>query len=604
MRTAVKRLYEFGPFRLDTYRGVLLREGEIVDVTPKVVDLLQVLVENNGQIVPREELLSEVWPDAVVDEANINRTVSMLRRALAEAGIDCVETIPKRGYRFTGEVREIDPGTVTVDRVTRAEVTIKEESESRWLWILGVVALVVTLAVGAIYQFSRRTATAPTYPLRLTNNRASDDLPSWSPDGSRIAFTSNREGKSAIYVMHRDGSGVKRLTQSADDSGAKWSPDGSRMAFTSRRDGNDEIYVMNADGTDQRNLTPGDGIDGFSPVWSPDGSRIAFCSLRDGKKHLFMIDPNGSNQIRMTSGAANDFWPAWSPDGEQLVFESDRDGNSEIYVINVDEVTRLTDDVADDVDPAWSPSGSAIAFASRRNGDFEIYVMNADGSSLRRLTQAHGDDIDPAWSHDGRRIAFTSSRDGRKQIYVMNADGSGAHRLTNVSEGGSLPSWSPDGRTIAFTRNADLYVMQSDGTGSHQLTHTSESSGASWSPDGKQIVFRSNRDAHFQLFVVDAAGKETRKLTQDPPGYVGPPWHDSSEPSWSPDGKKIAFRKVVDDLGNNMKIFIMDADSTHPRRITHNPAVDRNPTWSPDGRRIAFQSNRSGNFDMYVVNVR
>src|SRR5438093_3941975 len=123
MRTAVKRLYEFGPFRLDTYRGVLLREGEIVDVTPKVVDLLQVLVENNGQIVPREELLSEVWPDAVVDEANINRTVSMLRRALEDAGIDCIETVPKRGYRFTGEVREIDPDTLTLERVTRARVT-------------------------------------------------------------------------------------------------------------------------------------------------------------------------------------------------------------------------------------------------------------------------------------------------------------------------------------------------------------------------------------------------------------------------------------------------------------------------------------------------
>src|SRR5437867_2127924 len=236
MRTAVKRLYEFGPFRLDTYRGVLLREGEVVDVTPKVVDLLQVLVENNGQIVPREELLSEVWPDAVVDEANINRTISMLRRALGEAGVDCIETIPKRGYRFTGEVREIDPGTVTVDRVTRAEVTIKEESESRWPWVLGVVALAVVLAVGAIYRLSRKTPTERAYPIRLTNNPGNDRLPSCSPDGTRIAFTSNRDGKDEIYVIQADGSNVKRLTfNSSDDWGAVWSPDGSKLAFMSRR---------------------------------------------------------------------------------------------------------------------------------------------------------------------------------------------------------------------------------------------------------------------------------------------------------------------------------------------------------------------------------
>jgi len=353
MRTAVKRLYEFGPFRLDTYRGVLLREGEIVDVTPKVVDLLQVLVENNGQIVPREELLSVVWPDTVVDEANINRTISMLRRALGEAGVDCIETIPKRGYRFTGEVREIDPGTVTVDRVTRAEVTIKEESESRWLWILGVVALVVTLAVGAIYQFSRRTATAPTYPLRLTNNRASDDLPSWSPDGSRIAFTSNREGKSAIYVMHRDGSGVKRLTQSADDSGAKWSPDGSRMAFTSRRDGNDEIYVMNADGTNAVNVTNHPAADD-GPAWSPDGTKIAFYSDRDGSDFaIYVMNANGSGVVRLTSTTVHHELPAWSPDGQYIAFDSDAD----IYVMEADGtgLRRLTSGNAQDFMPRWQP---------------------------------------------------------------------------------------------------------------------------------------------------------------------------------------------------------------------------------------------------------
>jgi Tol biopolymer transport system component/DNA-binding winged helix-turn-helix (wHTH) protein len=692
---AVKRLYEFGPFRLDTYRGVLLREGEIVDVTPKVVDLLQVLIENNRQIVPREDLLSEVWPDTVVDEANINRTVSMLRRALAEAVIeDCIETIPKRGYRFTAEVREIEPGTVTVERVTRAEVTIKEESESRWPWVLGIVSLVIVLAVVAIYRFSRRTPAESAYPLRLTNNRASDDLPTWSPDGSRIAFTSNREGKNEIYVMRADGSDVKRLTfASSDDSGATWSPDGSKLAFTSNRDGNAEIYVMNSDGSNQKRLTTDGARDvhpvwspdgsqlvfasnrnnsnpynfdvyvmnadgsnptrltddpefdadpvwspdgkhiaftsarkgqfeifvmdadgsnqrslttGASPAWSPDGSRIAFASRRGGRTHIYIIDPDGSNEIQLTFGAANETWPSWSPDG-QIVFESDRDGNTEIYVIKVDELTRLTEDVADDIQPAWSPDGKRIAFASRRDGDFEIYSMDSDGQNQRRLTRTAEDDMQPVWSPDGRRIAFTSERDGRKQIYVMNADGSGARRLTNDSMGCAFPAWSHDGRKLACScygaHGGSIDVMNADGSGRIRLTDKPDSIEPSWSADGTKIAFASNHDVHYQLFAIDVSGKQTMKLTPDPPGYVGPPWHDSSEPAWSPDGKHIAFRKVIDDLGANMKIFVMNADGSHVVRVTHNPAIDRNPAWSPDGKKIAFQSNRRGNFDIYVVNV-
>ena len=135
MRTATKHLYEFGPFRLDTYRRVLLRDGQIVALTPKVLDLLTVLVENSGHVVPKDELLSEVWPDTVVDEGNINRNISTLRRALPDVGADYIETVPKRGYRFAGEVREVD-ASVVLERVTRARVTIEEESDRRAVWPL------------------------------------------------------------------------------------------------------------------------------------------------------------------------------------------------------------------------------------------------------------------------------------------------------------------------------------------------------------------------------------------------------------------------------------------------------------------------------------
>ena len=145
--------------------------------------------------------------------------------------------------------------------------------------------------------------------------------------------------------------------------------------------------------------------------------------------------------------------------------------------------------------------------------------------------------------------------------------------------------------------------MNSDGTGRVRLTEKLGGTEPMWSADGTRILFASNRERHYQLFMIDLRTRQTTKLTHDPIGYVGPPWHDSAEGSWSPDGKRIAFRKVVDDLAVNMKIFVMDADGKHAVRLTHTPAIDRNPVWSPDGKKIAFQSNRGGNYDIYVLPV-
>ena len=311
--------------------------------------------------------------------------------------------------------------------------------------------------------------------------------------------------------------------------------------------------------------------------------------------------------------------PAWSPDGRTIVFVSWRDGNGEVYAMDADGSgpRNLTQNPAKDVRPAWSPDGRSIAFVRSRDRhqrmqpgrrtppeQSDIYVMNADGSRKRNLTRDRANDDLPTWSPDGRRIAFLHGRGrGRGQLYVVNADGSGLRNLGRIAGPAlfySHPVWSPDGRTIYFGR----YLISTDGSGARKLPYIPLI--AVWSPDGRQIAFVGNRatglpgpgarfKADSEIYVMNADGSGTRRLTHNL-GYDG-------APAWSPDGRKIAFQSKRR-VGGNSEVYVMNADGSGKRNLTRNPAQDGSPSWSPDGRRIAFVSNRDGRrLEAHVMNA-
>ena len=259
-----------------------------------------------------------------------------------------------------------------------------------------------------------------------------------------------------------------------------------------------------------------------------------------------------------------------------------------------------------------------IAFASNRDGNAEIYVMDNDGGNQQNLTNDPHADASPSWSPDGKQITFVSRRDGHVidgfptyEIYVMDNDGGNQQNLTNDSHDDWYPSWAPDGEQIAFVSrrdgNFEIYVMDNDGSNQQNLTNTPfDDRDPSWSPDGKRIVFSARRPGHFEnelaitdeIYVMDNDGGNEQRLTKNRRND----WY----PSWSPDGKRIAFSADRKGDLENFEIYVMDADGDNPQRLTENRVHDKEPSWSPDGERIAFWSYRTGDFqsaEIYVMDA-
>jgi len=260
--------------------------------------------------------------------------------------------------------------------------------------------------------------------INLSNNIAFDAYPSTSPDGSKVAFISNRDGNYELYIMDIDGKNQRRLTHnSVVEKSPSWAPDGNSIVFVSEREGDNDIYKIDLRSLEIQKVFSSS----YDPKWSPDGSMIAFSSLNFGEgtsADIYIKDIYQNKPIKLTDTPSFDTQPSWSPDGKKIAFISDRDDNWEVYSMNVDGTyqTNLSKNPAEEASPCWSYDGNKIVFVSTRDGNYEIYIMNADGTNPERLTNNPAKDLWPSWMPDDSGIVFYSNRDGNGEIYLMELE--------------------------------------------------------------------------------------------------------------------------------------------------------------------------------------
>ena len=651
------RTCEFGDVYVDFSRMSVKRSGVPIDLEPKVFDVLRFLIVRRDRLVTKEELLDNVWAGTFVAPNALTRAIAQLRKALGDdAGQPrYIETVSKRGYRFVAAV-VIDGGSGT--EVVAAATPAPPGRQLSRLAITGLAATVIVV-VGLTAWFVRRTSprgglAGALTPARISISGSMNVDPALSPDGSAVAFASDRSGSFEIYVVglargsrevaltsdgknnmqpawspdgrwiayaHNNGGGLWIVPSTGGtprqlvESGANpvWSPDSNSIAFTTQTGliGQSNLRVIGRDGSGLRDLTRlGNPVDGHrSPAWSNSGHFIAFVTVRGADEaSLWIVDAAGGTPRRLQTamGAGN---LGFSRDDRALFFSGT--GNI-LYRLSIDPIQGSA--IAQTPEVILSVPGDFTGISIARNGvlayglttkDTNLWTIDLgpDGEAHEpaRLTDdAAGMTTMPNYSPDGRRLIYLQGGSGGEGLtpWVMNADGSSRSPLVTDGDQWGWPSWSPDSTRVLVqqvTSNARTPFWVDLAT--RRLTPTglpTNMQSPRLSPDGREVAYwtiEANGAANIWTQAVN--GERPRRVTADAEAIFYP-W-------WSPDGQWLA---VGIKRGNVTHVGVVSKNGGPVEQITNATGLSAPESWSPDGEEIAFAGQRDGVWNVWTVSRR
>ena len=619
------RFYEFGPFRVDTVKCALLRDGRTLPLSAKAFEVLLVLLQHPGQVLEKDELLKEIWCDTLVEENNLARQISALRKTLDEHPNEhqYILTVPGRGYRFVASVEQLDrerelPSLEALDRLkgnaavveTQAYVdqsaavlhhagpTSRSEVKRFGLGlrvgstILGVLLLATVVVTALIRQTRPANGPLPQPRLwQLTFDSGLEDEPTWSPDGNLLAYSSDRSGNFDIWVRPvGEGNPVQVTTSPAHDWQPDWAPEGNRLVFRSERDGGGLFVVPVLGGTERRISSFG-----YRPRWSPDGTHILFYSsilenvVETPKVYVVGLDGNPPREVLGEFLTEFDsLRVAWHPDGRISLWGNHRKQGWSFWTLSMTGVVPIKSEFDTKVkaqlkesgvsftDFQWSSDGRALYFDGVSQSVKNLWRVGIDPNSVRwiagpdRLTTGTGLDTDMALSRDGRKLAFTS-RSQRTRLWSLPFDA-----VTGRVKGEGQPI-TATGRDALFP---DLSV------------------------DGTKLVYVALHAGRGELWAkrLKDHGGETLLITPD----------DSSSilPRWSRDGSRLAYRRLLPATQERSEvertIMLVSTDGRDEQMLTSlGKTVDMPWDWSADGKWILGGSEREspGRHALYLFPI-
>jgi Tol biopolymer transport system component/DNA-binding winged helix-turn-helix (wHTH) protein len=590
-------IYDFGPFSLDVTEHRLVRNGRHVPLTPRVFDLLCVLVENAGHLVEKERLLKEVWNGTFVEEGNLNRSISVLRKALGESATDrYIETIPKRGYRFVAAVREQALPPLHV-----ASGPASDESGTRALkaLALGAGAVLTLVSVGFLWSVNGRHG-RPTTPAGAAIHRqltftGKEVTPTLSPDASRIAYVSIGSPHRKVVVQEVDGGQPIVVFTAPELFGIRWSPDSSEVLFAARGEGTDGVFIAPRSGGSARKIANRT----FVTCWSPDGSTIALAWY--GADKIRFVSRFGE-ELRTIAlrGAQGWVWDlAWSSEHDRLLFvASDDERRPTIWSIRPDgsDQTRLLSTNTEILAARWGPADDSLYYFTRVNQTVSVFkaVIPRDfrSASTTETPLVSGLEADESFglSADGRRLVYARAP-YYSNLYLVEADAGGTHpkRTTKLTDGTSVverPRVSPDGNSILFNMGyesrTNLYTMPAAGGSPKQLTFLNGFSvGGVWSPDGESVAFGSTEGGQPRVWMVKADGSSVHPLSTSDVS-------DNFNLTWA-SGARVLYQK---DGYRNLNAIEPETRRLHTLFKDDGAGFVSSPEYSRDGKRIAFWSSR------------